>query len=528
MKKLILFLSFIVQLLFAQNLDEETLFTVAGKEVKVKEFVRVYTKNNINNQADFSKASLDEYLNLFVNFKLKVMEAENLQMDTIKSIQNELRTYQKQLAQNYINDKEVSEDLVKEAYERSKSEVEVSHILIRWPKEFPTSSDSLNTLKTIKAIKKQATPSNFNQLAKEKSQDPSAKDNEGYLGYLTVLQTVYPFENAMYTTAVGSISDPVATQFGYHLVLVHATRPTRGKMKTAHLFIKSKESDELDKQTAAKNKIDQIYKELSSGAIDFDAAVQKYSEDTKTKFQNGLLPELSSGEMIPSFADAAFALKKDGDFSAPVQTPIGWHIIKRVSKTEVKEYQEASAELEKRVERDSRSNVAVEKSIEDTKQKFAYTSITKNINEVLEALANSYKDEKFKIENQSLDKMIFKIGDKLFTQKDFIIYTKASFSKNPNLDNIKESLKAHFNKYQNIKLQEFREAHLAEINSEYKNLMQEYHDGILLFELTDQEVWSKAVIDTLGLREFYNKNKTNYMWKERAAYSKFIFANETT
>ncbi|MCB0510593.1 MAG: peptidylprolyl isomerase, partial [Bacteroidetes bacterium] len=356
MKKLILFLSFIVQLSFAQNLDDETLFTVAGKEVKVKDFVRVYTKNNINNQADFSKASLEDYLNLFVNFKLKVLEAENLKMDTIKSIQNELRTYQKQLAQNYINDKEVSEDLVKEAYERSKVEVDVSHILIRWPKEFPTSADSLNTLKAIKAIKKQVTAANFNKLAKEKSQDPSAKENEGRLGFLTVLQTVYPFENAMYTTPVGSISEPVASQFGYHLVLVHATRPTRGKMRTAHLFIKSKETDNEEKQANAKKKIDEIYKELVSGAIDFDAAVQKYSEDSKTKFQNGLLPELSSGEMIPSFADVAFSLEKDGDFSEPVQTPIGWHIIKRISKTDIKDYEEASNELEKRVERDSRSN----------------------------------------------------------------------------------------------------------------------------------------------------------------------------
>ncbi|MCB9255511.1 MAG: peptidylprolyl isomerase [Chitinophagales bacterium] len=528
MKKLILFLSFIVQLSFAQNLDDETLFTVAGKEVKVKDFVRVYTKNNINNQADFSKASLEDYLNLFVNFKLKVLEAENLKMDTIKSIQNELRTYQKQLAQNYINDKEVSEDLIKEAYERSKVEVDVSHILIRWPKEFPTSTDSLNTLKAIKNIKKQVTVANFNKVAKEKSQDPSAKENEGRLGFLTVLQTVYPFENAMYTTPVGSISEPVASQFGYHLVLVHATRPTRGKMRTAHLFIKSKETDNEEKQANAKKKIDEIYKELVSGAIDFDAAVQKYSEDSKTKFQNGLLPELSSGEMIPSFADVAFSLEKDGDFSEPVQTPIGWHIIKRISKTDIKDYEEASNELEKRVERDSRSNVAVEKSIEDTKQRFGFNTNAKNLNEVLDALAKSYSDEKYKIENQSLDKVIFKIGDKLFTQKDFIIYTKASFNKNPNLENINESLKAHYNKYQNSKLQEFREQHLAEISEDYKNLMQEYHDGILLFELTDQEVWSKAVIDTMGLRSFYNQNKMNYMWKERAEYSKYFFSNESS
>lgn len=520
MKKIIFIVPLFFQFLTAQN-NNETLFTIDNESVSVAEFERVYTKNNINNQADYSKASLDEYLNLFVNFKLKVKEAEMLQMDTIPSIKQELESYKVQLVKNYANDKEVTEELIKEAYERSQYEVNASHILVLWPNSYPSAADSAKTLKAINLIKKKATPKNFNELAKTSSQDPSAKDNGGNLSYLTVFQTVYPFENALYSTKVGEISEPIATQFGYHLVFVHDKRPARGKIKTAHILIKSKETDSDTDKATAQQKAQSIYNELIQGTINFEAAVPKYSEDAKTKFKAGKLPELSSAEMLSEFGDAAFALENDNEFSKPIKTPIGWHIIKRLSKTEVPAFEDAEQDLAVKVNRDSRSNVALEKNIEDSKLKFGFSQNKASFNEVEAALiAGNITDvEKY-------NKEIFTIGEQKFFQKDFINYTQKNLKFDKNDSNRASKIKSVYNKFQGEYIQKYRETHLAEINEDYKNLMQEYHDGILLFELTNNEVWSKAVADTVGLKTFHEANKNNYMWADRADVSTYSFQND--
>lgn len=526
MKNFIYTSLFLVQLVLLQAQTNPTLFTIDGKPVSTEEFERVYTKNNINNQADYSKASLDEYLNLFINFKLKVTEAEALQMDTIPAIKNELSTYQKQLVKNYANDKEVSEALLQEAYERSQSEIDASHILVRWASDYPSAADSAAALKTILNLRKKVTVENFEEVAKSSSQDPSAKDNFGRLGYLTVFQTVYPFENALYQTAPGKISEPVATQFGYHLVLVHDVRPARGKIKTAHILIKSKPSDDAKQREEAKASIDQIYSDLKAGTYDFASGVKLYSQDNKTKYQGGKLPELSSAEMIVSFADAAFGLKKDGDFSEPVLTDIGWHIIQRISKTEIAPFETAQFDLKNRIARDSRSNVAQIKNIEDSKKQFGYSLNKKNSDMLVTAMIKSLNEGKLTIDSNVFNGELFSIGEDVFTQDDYIEFAKTTLKPSKSNEEMALAIKLNLNKFQNIKIQEYRELHLAEINEDYKNLMQEYHDGILLFELTDKEVWSKAVMDTTGLKAFYQKNKTNYMWKERINYNKFIFENE--
>lgn len=526
MKKIFfsLLITFQCAFIFAQQ--NQTLFTLNGKPITTQEFEKVYTKNNINNQADYSEESLNEYLDLFVNFKLKVAEAERLQMDTIPSIKSELKTYQKQLVKNYANDKEVSEALLREAYDRSMMEVDASHLLILWPNSYPSPSDSLKTLKQIQEIAKNINPSNFAAKAKSLSQDPSAKDNEGRLGYLTAFQTVYPFENALYNTKPGEISDPVATQFGYHLVLVHDVRPARGKIRTAHIFIKSKSTDSSEKKEAAKAKIDDIYEQLSNGSLSFEEAVKQYSEDKKTKFQGGKLPELSAAEMIGEFADAAFSLEKDGDFSKPALTSIGWHIIQRVSKTSLGSFEEAQNNLSNRISRDSRSNVAQIKNNEDTMEKFGFKADNRAMDEMIRDLAKSYDSGTFKIKESDYTADLFTIGAKTFKQNDYIAHAKKKIKKVPVLKDLPALLRANYNKFQSDQIQKYREDHLAEINEDYKDLMQEYHDGILLFELTDQEVWSKAVLDTAGLRKFHEENKSKYMWSDRVAYTTYKFQDQ--
>ncbi len=526
MKKILFSLFITLNFCFLVAQDSQTLFELDGNPISTSEFEKVYTKNNINNQADYSEASLNEYLELFINFKLKVAEAEALQMDTIPAIKNELKTYQKQLLKNYANDKEVSEALLQEAFERSKFEIDASHILVLWPNSYPSASDSAKVLKEIQSIKKGLNPANFAQKAKLKSQDPSAKDNEGRLGYLTSFQTVYPFENALYVTKSGEISGPVATQFGYHLVLVHDKRPARGKIKTAHILIKSKSKDVEEKQTEAKNKIEKIHSELKAGEVTFETAVKQYSEDKKTKFQGGKLPELSSAEMITEFADAAFSLKVDGDISAPILTSIGWHIIQRVSKTEMGSFDEMKTPLANNIARDSRSNVAQVKNNEDSKKQFGFSTNPKALDNLIQDMSKSFDSGSFKIDESTYQSPLFTIGDHTYLQNDYIKYAKNTLKKATKLSELSSLLRSNFDKFQSSKIQQYREDHLAEINEDYKDLMKEYHDGILLFELTDKEVWSKAVMDTSGLKAFHAENKMNYMWSDRVAYTSYTFKDE--
>lgn len=504
-----------------------TLFSIAGDNVTVEEFTRVYTKNNINNQADFSQKSLEEYLNLYKNFRLKVKEAEALGMDTVKAFQNELASYRNQLTPNYLTDRKATEHLVAEAYERMQEEVEASHILIFWPNANPTDADSLVVLKEIEKIRTAALSSGFqaqvkkyNNLNTSKYAGNKQKYESGNLGYVTVFQTVYPFENAMYNTPVGQISKPVATQFGYHLVYIKDKRPARGKMETAHLLVKSKTSDSPENQRIADEKVKQIYAEIKTGTLSFEEAVKKYSEDKKTKYQGGVLPALSGSQMLKTYADAVFALEKDGEITTPVKTKIGWHIIKRIKKDELPEFDYARAEIEKKVQKDSRSSVANELMIADTKKSFGFSENNVSISGMSAALKNILSEKrniKTAVDNSPT---LFTIGDRKLSQNDFFRSLKANRTLKTNTD--EDYLAQRYNLFKTAEITQYREDHLEEIMPEFKNLMQEYHDGILLFELTNKEVWTKAVEDTLGLNTFFAKNRDKYIWKDRIAYTNFI------
>ena len=515
---------------FAQVDNNATLFTIANQNVKVDEFVRVYTKNNINNQADFSKKSLDEYLDLYEKFRLKVKEAETLGMDTMPSFKNELASYRAQLTQSYLSDRKATENLMKEAYDRMQEEIDVSHILIFWPNPNPSKADSLKVLNEIKKIKADAEKTSFEeQISKyNKNTKPQYIGNKqkyegGHLGYISVFQTVYPFENAMYNTKVGAISEPVATNFGYHLVYVKDKRPTRGKIKTAQILVKTKETDSPQNQEKAKEKAFQIYKEIKDGAISFEDAVKKYSEDRKTKYKKGELPLLSSAEMIESYADASFALKNDGDISEPIKSKIGWHIIKRLKKEELKSFDEIKLGLQKRIEKDSRSNVAKKLMINDTKAKFGFSENEYAVNNLKQAMINNLgKNLNAKDYNETL----FTIGKNQVKQSDFIKWFGHSRS------NSAKALEIQFNNkytlFKNSTITKYREDHLEEIDTEFKNLMKEYHDGILLFELTNKEVWTKAVEDTTGLKEYFDNNRDKYIWKDRIVYTNYIAKDAKT
>ena len=299
--------------------DTPVLFTFGENgSVTKAQFVQVYDKHNATDDNRYSKKSVDEYLELYINFKLKVTEAERLGYDTLPKLKSELKNYREQLAQSYLFDKDITERLMQEAYKRMKKEVKTAHILIL-ADEDASPADSLKAHNKIMDIRREIVAGkDFNEAAKQYSQDPSVKDNNGDLGYITAFQTVYPFESAVYNTPVNSVSQPVRTRFGYHLVKVYDQRSARGKVKVAHILAKTPKNADAATLKKAEEKIKGIHARLLKGEK-FEAIALKESEDATTNKQGGELDWFGSGQLYPEFEEAAFKLKKKGDLSKPVK-----------------------------------------------------------------------------------------------------------------------------------------------------------------------------------------------------------------
>lgn len=498
---------------FAQS--DPALFTFGDNTVRLSEFDYVYRKNNVNDENAYSKQSLEEYLELYINFRLKVKEAEAFGLDTVKAIRDELKGYREQLAKTYMQDKEVSEKLLLEAYDRMKWEVSASHILLKVGGE-GLPADTLKAFKHALEIKKRILKGeDFEKLAREFSSDPSVKDNGGNIGYFTVLQTVYPFESAAYTTEIGKVSDPVRTKFGYHLVKALDKRPAQGRINVAHILVKSPDNPTPEQDAEAKKKADEVYLRVKNGEP-FDELARKFSDDKLSAGKGGVLPEFSTGKMVFEFEKAAFALQNDGDVSEPVKTDYGYHIIKRISKPGIQSYDEAKIELKKRVERDSRNTMATHVLVDRIKKEYGFKENPKNKDAFFKAVENELGAPKIEVPNkEGMEKMpLFDLAGKTYTQLDFANFIETQQSKKR--DGLAYKIYSDlYDRFVDNTCLSYQDSQLETKYPEFKMLMQEYRDGTLLFALTDQKVWSKALQDTAGLKAFHEANKNNYMWDQR-------------
>ncbi|MFN8309923.1 MAG: peptidylprolyl isomerase [Chitinophagales bacterium] len=514
---------------FAQKADKNAvIFTVAGKPVTVGEFEYVYTKNNINNQADYSEKSLKDYLNLYENFRLKVREAEEMKLDTITSLKNELEGYRKQLAKSYLTDREITDQLIQEAYDRSLKEVNASHILIRCD-ENANPADTLAAFKRIMNIRKKllapVKPADFGQMAVDSSEDPSAKQNRGDIGYFTVFQTVYPFETVAYSMKPGEISMPVRTQFGYHLVKLNSTRPAQGEIHVAHLLLKVPDGSKEDFKKEQHRRIDSIYTAIKNG-LSFEEAVSAFSEDRTSNKKKGEQQWFGVGRMFPEYETAAFALKANNEVSPPVLTPYGWYLIKRIEKREIPPFNEVKSDFKKRVERDSRSSVAKTKLIERIKRENSFSEIPVNKKAFFAAVDSGINQGNFKKDSVRIkDLPLFTLAGKAYTTSDFAAYIEKT-SKRRSDKNKDGLLNEYYDNWVTQRSMDYEESMLETKKPEFASLMKEYRDGILLFELTDRQVWGKAVKDTAGLIAYHDQNKTKYMWGPRAEVQIFNATDE--
>ena len=494
--------------------------------VPANEFAYVYRKNN-SAAADYgTRPSVTDYLDLYTNFRLKVLEAEQRGLDTTQAFKRELDGYRQQLAQPYLTEKSVTDQLVREAYDRMGQEVNASHILIRVaPDAAP--ADTLAAYNKINALRQQAVAgTDFGQLARTNSEDPSARENGGKLGYFTAMQMVYPFESAAYKTPVGQLSAPIRTRFGYHVIKVNDKRTAQGEIKVAHLMIRMNPNAAKADSLTARKKIDELYSRLKKGES-WDKLVAQFSEDAGSAANGGEIPPFGTGRMIPSFEEAAFKLQKPGDLSAPIQTPYGWHVIKLIEKQPLAKFADLEAGLKSKVSKDSRSELNKAAFLKRVRQEDQFMEIPAAKAYAFGKADTALVAGRFKYQFVAGEGMkpaqakasggklpLFLIKSKPYYVSDFLTYVQQNQRARPGAQP-GFAMQQLYDQYVEQSLTEFEKGSLDTKYEDYRMLVKEYRDGILLFQLMDEKVWSKAIEDTVGLKKYFADNQAKYQWDQR-------------
>ncbi len=496
--------------LMAQH-SEEVLVTIGDEEVTRSEFERIYLKNN-QMVADTDKKTLEEYFDLFVTYKLKVVEAMNQGLHETEEFKQELNNYKNQLIQPQLVDKETEDEIIREAYERLKYEISVSHILIGVP-EKATPEDTLMLFnKTLKIRERILDGEPFQEVARATSDDPSVKQNGGKLGYFTAFQMVYPFESAAFNTEVGEISMPIRSRYGYHIIKVHDKRPTMGQVKTAHIMISIPQNATDEQKAEAKEKINSIYKEILNNE-DFSELARKHSQDPGSAKNGGELPWFGSGRMVPEFEKVAFSLEESGETSEPFKTQFGWHIVKLLEKKTVGTFKEMYPEIKSRVARDERGRISRNAFIEKLKDKYNFSLDTNTLETTVHLIDSSVYEGKWEVPRSYSSKVLFEFAEQNYTLKDFHQYIIENHNQLKNTP-LRLIPKRMLNQLVEKVVINYEENQLVNNNSDFRYLLKEYHDGILLFEIMDKNVWRKAAEDEEGLKEFYKQNIDKYKWEK--------------
>ncbi|MBV2196479.1 MAG: peptidyl-prolyl cis-trans isomerase [Flavobacterium sp.] len=494
---------------------KEVLFTVDNNPYYTDEFVRVY-KKNLDLVKDDSQKDLDKYLELFIGYKLKVEKANKLGLQNGSSYQNELKSYRNQLSKNYLNDSKVTNELVQEAYDRMQQEVRASHILVLVD-EGASPADTLKAYQKVVAIKKRLDAGeDFVTVAKDASEDPSAKDNGGDLGYFSAFRMVYPFENAAYRTKVGQISKPFRTRFGYHIIKVVDKRANRGEVTAAHIMLLKQ--DENGPKENAKSTIEEIYQKIQQGE-NFESLAQQFSDDKSSSVRGGVLQRFGSGQLSSEeFENVAFGLKEKNQISTPFETQFGWHIVKLIEKHPVGTLADTKAELEDKIKRDERSLLITNSLAKKMRSKYSFTKDAKVIGKVKSVVTDKIYDKSWVMPDdfKEVNSVVLTLNkDKKVTAKPFLDFInnsqKGTLTSKPTSKLVDEL----FEKFTDEQLIAYYNENLENEFLEFKYVMDEYRDGLLLFDLMEKEIWNRAKTDTLGLTTYFKNNIKNYQWKKR-------------
>jgi peptidyl-prolyl cis-trans isomerase SurA len=502
---------------FGQNSDP-VLMKINGKPISKSEFEYIYNKNNSNNSLE--KKSLQEYAELFVNFKLKVEEAKSQGLDTTSSFKSEYLGYRAELSKPYLTDSKAEEKVLKEAYSRYLKDVNVSHILVRIP-EKPTPDDTLKAWKKINEISKRLQKEDFSKVAVASSEDQGVATNQGNVGWISVFDTSYPFETACFETPLNSISKPFRTVVGYHIVKVNQIRPSQGEVMVRHIMRNLKNGSETIKDAATI--IDSLYRRIKTGD-DFSTLAKKYSQDNMSASNGGVTSWIKPGQMPPVYERNAFGLNEIGEISKPFETFFGWHIIQLVDKRGSRPFSEVKDYLIGKIKNNERAQLGQRALLDSLRMVYNYQVVKPNLQDFYKILKKpSLSDSTFLTLGSKLNKSLFTIAGKDFSQADFFAFIKgATTEKSTPEEIIDEKFKA----YVDDQLIIYEQSQLDKKYPEFKFLMQEYHDGILLFEVNNKEVWDKSSKDVEGLSNYFKANIDKYAWDKPRFKGRLIYCRD--
>jgi peptidyl-prolyl cis-trans isomerase SurA len=501
------FILFFVLFSNAQIKSEDVLFTVGDAPVLASDFLRVYNKN-LDLVKDESQKDVDEYLKLFVNYKLKLAEAKSLGFHKKPQYIRELNGYKKQLAKNYLTDHEVTDALVKEAYERISYDIKAKHILIRLN---PSQKDTLVIYNRLVKLRTRFLNEDFNSLQKEIHNGNTLLVED--LGYFSGFKMVYDFESVAFNTNVGEVSMPFRTQFGYHIVKVLDKRKSRGEVTVGHIMISNNQKDVSFKPEV---RIQEIYKLILQDE-NFESLAMQFSDDKSSAEKGGKLSPFTGGQLSSAlFEDVAFSLNKVGEVSEPFQSDYGWHIIKLYNNKPIASFDEMKYGLENKVRRDARSKLINTSLQNKLKKQYHISSINSARSYFVSILNDTYYNRAWKIpSNITKKKPLLQIGDTLLTYNDFATFLYKRQKAVNKKQSFQEIVDTNYEAFINTNVLVYHEQNLENENVEFAQILSEYREGLLLFDLMETKIWNAVKKDTLGIQNYYNTNKDKYKWEQR-------------
>lgn len=507
-----LYLSFLLLWLTAfanaQVSKTDVLFTVDDDPIMAEEFIRVYHKN-LDLVKDESQKDIDGYLDLFVNYQLKVKEAKRMGLDQETKYIREFSSYKDQLIKNYLSDSKVTEALMKEAYDRMGYDVKASHILIRLDEN---EMDTLKVYQQLSKLRDRVLKEGFEKVKNEVHDGTSVFAED--LGYFSAFKMVYEFENAAYNTKVGDVSRPFRTRFGYHIVQVEDKRRSLGEVTVAHIMVASNVQDSLPDP---EKRIQEIYRKIQQGE-DFGDLAKQFSDDKNSANNGGVLAPFTGGQLnAAEFEKVAFGMTAIGAISEPFQTNYGWHLIKLLDKKGTPAYDEVKYDIENKIQRDSRSKLINATLASDLKANY---NIIENPNAkgYFESLLNTnFFSRSWTLpKNFEKDQTLFIIEADTLKYDDFgqRLMTIQSVYANQKMP-YRTVIEKEYKNFEEDAILKYHKEHLEDENEEFAQILSEYRDGLLLFDLMEKEVWNAAALDTIGLQNYYKRHKDDYFWEDR-------------
>lgn len=472
--------------LAAKAPKDPVLMTVDDQPVTLSEFEYLFHKNS---DQQLEQESKEEYLQRFIDYKLKVAQARHERMDTTAAYQKDFKQYRLELALPYLRDTVMERRILEESYAHTLENVNIDHLML--PLDSRELADSIHDV--IKSGK-----GDFLELAKQFSIDPSLKQNGGKYGWITAGVYPYSFEEGAYNTPVGEVSDVVETPYGLHLIRVNERRPDAGEIHAAHILVKL---DADGDSAAAKARIDSIYTALQQGA-DF-AELAKQVSDCPSKAQGGDLNWFGRGRMVPEFEDVAFDLKI-GQVSEPVLSRFGWHIIKKIDQRHASK-RDAINELKGAIARDERS-VRPRLALAERLKKEYNTRINPTGHDALLAKVREVGFDSARTLLLNSPAPLFYVGDSTITISDFLKTNYNMKPRTPHDVQVEEKINDRMTSTTLV----YENHRLEQKYPEFRNVSREYSEGLMLFASMEKNVWNRPTDDPEGLKAYFEKNREKY------------------